>query len=135
MGDMGLSFPTIRGRLDRAGVLLSSLCAVHCVLGIVIVAGLGLGGGLLLDPIIHRIGLLLATVIAGVAIGLGAIQHRRAVPFVVAMMGLTFMGGGLAVEHGAKEAVLTIIGVSLVAFGHLLNVRHMRSCAANLHEA
>src|SRR3546814_8693983 len=50
MSAMGLSFPAIRGGLDRAGVLLSCLCAVHCVLGLVIVAGLGLGGGLLLDP-------------------------------------------------------------------------------------
>ena len=120
---MGHSFPTIRGRLDRAGMLLSCLCAVHCVLGIVIVAGLGLSGGLLLDPIIHRIGLLLATIIAAVAIGFGAIQHRRAAPFVVAMTGLSFMGGGLAVEHGVEEAVLTIIGVTLVAAGHVLNLR------------
>ena len=104
-------------------MLLSGLCAVHCVLGIVIVAGLGLGGGLLLDPMIHRVGLLLATIIAAVAIGLGAIQHRRAAPFVVAMTGLSFMGGGLAVEHGAEEAVLTVIGVSLVALGHVLNIR------------
>jgi hypothetical protein len=123
MGTMGLTFPTIRGRLDRAGMILSSLCAVHCVLGIVIVAGLGLGGGILLDPAIHRIGLLLATIIAGVAIGIGAIQHRRAAPFVVAMTGLTFMGGGLAVDHGIEEAVLTIIGVTLVAAGHVLNLR------------
>ena len=120
---MGLLFPTIRGRLDRAGLVLSSLCAVHCVLGIVVVAGLGLGGGLLLDPVIHRVGLLMATLIAGVAIGIGALQHRRRAPFVVAMMGLTFMGGGLAVEHGVEEAVLTIIGVALVAAGHVLNLR------------
>ena len=131
---MVVTYHRIRGRLDRAGVVLSSLCAVHCVLGIVIVAGLGLGGGLLLDPVIHRVGLLLATIIAGVAIGIGALQHRRAVPFVVAMTGLSFMGGGLAVEHGVEEAVLTVIGVSLVALGHLFNVRHMRRCA-NLHDA
>ena len=93
------------------------------MLGIVIVAGLGLGGSLLLDPIFHRAGLVLATVIAGVAIGIGAIQHRRPLPFVVAMTGLSFMGGGLAVEHGVEEAVLTIIGVTLVAAGHVLNLR------------
>ena len=116
-------FPWIRGRMDRFGLMLSGLCAVHCVLGIVIVAGLGLGGGLLLDPIIHRIGLLLATLVAGVAIGIGAVQHRRAAPFVVAMTGLSFMGGGLAVDHGIEEAVLTVIGVSLVALGHVLNLR------------
>ena len=120
---MTQSYPWIRGRLDRAGVLLSGLCAIHCVLGIVIVAGLGFGGGLLLDPIIHRIGLLLATIVAGVAIAIGAIQHRRATPFVVAMTGLSFMGGALAVDHGIEEAVLTIIGVTLVALGHLLNIR------------
>jgi hypothetical protein len=120
---MTAMLPWIRNRLDRFGVALSCLCAVHCVLGLVIVAGLGLGGGLLLDPAIHRVGLLLAMLIAGVAIGLGALQHRRAAPFVVAMTGLTFMGGALAVDHGAEEAVLTVIGVSLVALGHLLNVR------------
>lgn len=109
--------------MDRFGLMLSGLCAVHCVLGIVIVAGLGLGGGLLLDPIIHRLGLLLATIVAAATIGLGAVQHRRAAPFVVAMTGLSFMGGALAVEHGVEEAVLTIIGVSLVAVGHLLNLR------------
>ena len=39
------------------------------------------------------------------------------------MTGLSFMGGALAVEHGPEEAVLTIIGVSLVALGHVLNLR------------
>ena len=40
------------------------------------------------------------------------------------MTGLTFMGGALAAGHGAHEVVLTIIGVTLVAGGHLLNLRH-----------
>ncbi|WP_338242008.1 MerC domain-containing protein [Aurantiacibacter hainanensis] len=121
---MGSISPWIRGRLDRAGVLLSALCLVHCVLGLVLVAGLGLGASFLLDPDIHRWGLLLATIVAGVAIGVGAVRHRRARPFVVAMTGLTFMGGALAVGHGFEEAVLTMIGVTLVAAGHILNLRH-----------
>lgn len=120
---MGSIILRIRGRLDRMGILLSCLCAVHCIAGIVIVAGLGLGGGLLLDPAIHRIGLAVATLVAGVAIGIGAIRHRRPMPFVVAMTGLSFMGGALAVGHGVEEAVLTIIGVVLVAIGHFLNLR------------
>jgi len=119
---MSLTFPRIRGRLDRAGVILSGLCAAHCVLGLVIVAGFGLGGSLMLDPAIHRIGLLLATILAGTAIGIGALQHRRAAPLVVAGIGLAFMAGGLMVDHGAEEAILTVIGVTLVAAGHLLNV-------------
>jgi hypothetical protein len=120
---MGLSPNTIRHRFDRLGLLLSCLCAVHCVAGVVIVLGLGFGSSILLDPIIHEAGLVLATLVAAVAIGLGALRHRRAAPFVTAMTGLSFMGGALAVDHGVEEAVLTVIGVTLVAAGHLLNLR------------
>ena len=123
MGRMVSLVERIRGRMDRVGVLLSCLCAVHCVAGLVLVAGFGVGAGVMLDPAIHRFGLLLATIVAGVAIGIGALRHGRRWPFVVAMTGLTFMGGALAVGHGTEEAVLTIIGVILVAAGHLLNLR------------
>jgi uncharacterized membrane protein YoaK (UPF0700 family) len=113
----------IRDRFDRVGMVLSGLCLVHCVAGLVIVAGLGLGGSFLLDPVIHRVGLLLAVLVAGAAIGLGALRHRRRSPLVVAVAGLLFMTGALIVDHGFEEAVLTVIGVSLVAIGHLLNLR------------
>ena len=119
----------IRRRLDRAGIFLSGACALHCLLSILLVSGLGLGGELFFAPDIHRVGLLLATLIAGVAIGWGALRHRMAAPFVIAMTGLTFMGGALAVPHGIKEAVLTIIGVALVSLGHILNLRHAHTTA------
>ena len=119
----------IRQRLDRIGIGLSGLCALHCLATIVLVSGLGLGGEALLSPDIHRWGLLAATLIAAVAIGWGALRHRMAMPFVIAMTGLTFMGGALAVPHGYKEAILTIIGVALVSLGHILNMRHCHSAA------
>lgn len=117
----------IRRRIDSMGIALSGLCAIHCLATVVLVSWLGLGGEFLLSPAIHRVGLLLATIIAGIAIGWGALKHRVAAPFVVAMMGLTFMGGALAMPHGVKEAVMTVIGVSLVSLGHILNLRH-RHC-------
>tara|TARA_R100001129_G_scaffold158250_1_gene121886 strand:+ start:2335 stop:2742 length:408 start_codon:yes stop_codon:yes gene_type:complete len=113
-----------RVRLDAVGIALSALCAVHCVLTIVLISVVGFAGSWLLAPELHRWGLVAATVIAGVAIGVGAIRHRRRMPFVVAMTGLTFMGGALAAPHGIEEAVLTIIGVGLVSAGHILNLRH-----------
>ena len=113
----------IRRTLDRAGIWLSSLCLLHCLLSIVAVTVLGVGGQFLFAPEIHRVGLALALIIAAVAIGWGALRHRKAAPFVTAMMGLTFMGGALAVPHGIYEAVLTIIGVTLVSVGHVLNLR------------
>ncbi|TWJ08716.1 MerC mercury resistance protein [Altererythrobacter ishigakiensis] len=114
---------SIRQRLDRAGIWLSSLCLLHCVLTIVIVSFLGAGGHFLLSPEIHRVGLAIALIIAAVAIGWGALRHRRAAPFVTAMVGLTFMGGALAMPHGFYEVVFTMIGVALVATGHFLNLR------------
>jgi hypothetical protein len=113
----------IRSTIDRAGITLSALCAMHCLATVVLVSALGIGGGLLAKPIIHEAGLVLAMIIAAVAIGIGALRHRRAAPFVTAMTGLSFMGGALAVPHGYEEAVLTIIGVGLVSLGHVLNMR------------
>lgn len=112
------------GRLDRFGIALSALCAVHCVAGLVLVAWLGFGSSLLLSHDIHKAGLLVATVVAAVAIGAGALRHRQPAPFVIAMMGLSFMGGALAVGHGIWETVLTVIGLGLVSVSHILNLRH-----------
>lgn len=120
---MSEQYSPIRRRLDLTGIALGGLCLVHCLATILVVSALGLGGQLLLSPDIHRVGLLLALIIAAVAIGWGALRHRRAAPFVTAMMGLSFMGGALAVPHGPKEAILTIIGVALVSLGHILNLR------------
>lgn len=120
MGQISIS---IRQRLDRAGIWLSSLCLLHCVLTIVLVSMLGAGSHFLLAPEIHRFGIAVALIIAAVAIGWGALRHRRAAPFVTAMVGLTFMGGALAMPHGFYEVVFTMIGVALVATGHFLNMR------------
>lgn len=114
---------SIRGRFDRAGLVISGLCLLHCILSLVLVSALGLGSQFLLAPEIHKYGLLLATLVAGVAIGWGALNHRRAAPFVIAMTGLSFMGGALAMPHDYRELVMTIIGVALVSLGHILNLR------------
>ncbi|WP_404479417.1 MerC domain-containing protein [Novosphingobium sp. BL-52-GroH] len=112
----------IRNRLDRAGIILSGLCAVHCVLGVVLVGVLGLGGEVLLSPEIHRIGLGLALGVGLVSLGFGVLRHGRIAPLVIGGFGLALMGGALLVGHGLPEAVLTILGVSLVAFAHIRNL-------------
>ena len=59
-----------------------------------------------------------------VTIGLGVLRHGRFGPLVLAAFGLSFMAAGLFVDHGAKEAFLTITGVALLAGAHILNLRH-----------
>ena len=121
---MKRSFSLIRGRLDRVGVILSGLCAVHCLAGLLLVTGLGLGGGMLLAPEIHRIGLGLAIAVGSVTLVLGVIRHRDPVPLQVGAAGISFMAFALFVGHGTAEGVLTIMGVALLAWAHLRNLRH-----------
>lgn len=120
---MTKAYNSIRQRFDRVGVVLSGLCAAHCLASIVVLSAFGFGGEFLLAPAIHKWGLAIALVIAAVAIGWGALEHRKAGPFVIAMTGLTFMGGALALPHGVHESILTMIGVAMVSLGHVLNLR------------
>ena len=115
---------SIRGRLDRVGILLSGLCAVHCLLGLVLVAVLGLGGEAVLSPSIHRTGLAVAVLVGIVTLGLGAMRHGRMGPLAIGACGIALMAAGLTVPHGLPEAALTIAGVALVALGHMRNLRH-----------
>jgi hypothetical protein len=120
------SRPTLRRRLDQVGIGLAGLCALHCLVTLVVISALGVGGHFLLDENIHRIGLLLALVVAAVAIGWGLLRHRRMMPFAIAMAGLALMAAALVVPHGANEFVLTLVGVALVSLAHLLNLRALR---------
>lgn len=122
MAGMRSTFIAIRNRLDRAGIILSGLCAVHCVLGVVIVGVLGLGGEVLLSPEIHRIGLALAVGVGLLSLGFGVARHGRIAPLVIGGCGLALMAMALFVGHGLPEAVLTILGVTLVAFAHIRNL-------------
>ena len=117
------SLLALRGRLDRVGMILSGLCALHCLAGLLVVTVMGLGGGVLLDPSIHRIGLAIALIVGAATIGIGAIRHGRRLPLAVGTLGLALMGIALWAGHSAYEAALTIAGVVLVAGAHFLNMR------------
>jgi hypothetical protein len=116
----------IRSRLDRAGIVLSGLCMAHCVLGAVLVGALGLGGEALLSPAIHRIGLVLALGVGVVSLGFGVARHGRPGPLLIGGLGLGLMATAIVVGHGLVEAILTILGVSLVAFAHIRNLHACR---------
>lgn len=112
-----------RLKLDRMGIALSGLCAVHCVASIVLVGLLGLGGQWLLAPEIHEFGLGLAILVGAATIGVGVLRHGRMLPLAVGGFGLALMGVALIVPHGAPEAFLTIAGVACVAIAHVMNLR------------
>lgn len=115
---------SIRNRLDGLGMMLSGLCAVHCLLGLLLVTVLGLGGEILLVPEIHEVGLAVAVGIGILTLGLGALRHGRIGPLLIGALGIALMAGALLAGHGPAEAVLTIAGVALVALAHIRNLRH-----------
>lgn len=117
------AFVSIRNRLDRVGVLLSGLCAIHCVAGLFLVAGLGLGGEYILAPVIHRVGLALAIAVGSATLVLGVTRHGDPLPLQVGAAGIALMGLALFVGHGTAEALFTVVGVSLLAWAHLRNLR------------
>ena len=121
---MRTAWLSLRDRMDRVGITLSGLCLLHCVAGLLLVTVLGIGGQWLLAPVIHRIGLALAIAVGLLTIGVGVLRHGQLPPLIVGTIGLLLMGGGLFVEHGMEEAVLTVSGVILLAIAHILNLRH-----------
>lgn len=108
---------------------LSGLCLVHCIATSVTLALVSAAGGMLLNPLIHEIGLTLAIMLGAVALGRGVRDHGFMTPAVVGSFGLGLMAGALALPHDAGhglmggEAFWTVIGVGVLAFGHDLNYR------------
>jgi hypothetical protein len=111
--------------LDRLAIGLSGLCAIHCVATTVLVALMSAAGGMLVDPIFHEVGLTIAIGLGAVALGRGAVSHGFMMPVAMGAFGLGIMAGAMTLPHDSSgaEALWTIVGVGLLAFGHDLNRR------------
>lgn len=118
--------------LDRAGVVASITCAIHCALMPLLVSVLPLAGvGLLAEESAET-----GFVGAAIAIGLLSLvpsylqRHGRARPLVI------FVGGVAAIllarsffeESSSFEIPLVVTGAILIATAHVLNGRLCRSC-------
>jgi len=113
---------TLDSRLDRLAMGLSGLCAVHCVATVVLLGLVASAGGLLGKPIIHEVGLSLAMIIGAVALGRGVREHGFLLPSAVGVVGLATMAYAMTLNESGLEPALTIIGVSVLALGHRLNL-------------
>lgn len=101
---------------------LSGLCAVHCVATAVLLGLLASAGGLLGKPIIHEVGLALAMMLGAIALGRGIREHGFLLPSAVGAAGLATMGYAMTLHESGYEPAVTILGVSILALGHRLNI-------------
>ncbi|HEU0044619.1 MerC domain-containing protein [Sphingomonas sp.] len=111
------------GGLDRLAIGLSGLCVVHCIATSVALALMSAAGGLFFSHLFHEIGLTLAIILGIVALGRGALEHGYMMPAAVGSFGIGMMAGALALPHDGTEALWTVLGVGVLAFGHDLNYR------------
>ena len=116
------SHPIRSYRLDRVAMGLSGLCAVHCVATAILLGVLASAGSLLGKPIIHEIGLSLAMIIGAVALGRGVRDHGFLLPSAVGIIGLGTMAYAMTLHESGFEPAFTIVGVSILALGHRLNL-------------
>ena len=111
------------GAMDRMAIALSGLCVVHCLASAIFVAVLASAGGLLLDPMIHEVGLTFAIALGMLALGRGVVEHGFMMPSAVGGLGLGVMTGSLTLHGDSMGTVYTVVGVAILALGHDLNRR------------
>lgn len=110
-------------RWDGLGLSIAGLCLVHCLATSIILVFIASAGGLLLDPVIHEVGLFLAIIFGVIALGKGIWEHKFIMPAAIGALGIGMMAGALTLPHGGTEILWTILGVGVLALGHDLNHR------------
>jgi hypothetical protein len=123
---------TTGGRLDRAGVVASLVCALHCALTPMLIGLLPLAGlGLLADERTEWVFIAAAFVIGALSLLPSyARRHRRPLPLVVftlgagLILGVRLVGG----EESKFEIPAVAGGALLIAAAHLVNHRLCLAC-------
>ncbi len=112
--------------MDRAAVVLSAVCMLHCMAIPVAVLLLPTLSSLLVgsETLVHTLLLGVAVPISALALWVGYSRYGNVTSVVLGTTGLLVMFVAVAHLLGrAAEVPLTLAGVILVAFAHGLNIR------------
>ncbi len=119
---------------DRLGILLSSLCAIHCLATPLLLLALPVAGEFFEAEWIH-VGMALFVLPVGLlAFFSGFRHHRQKRVLSLGILGLALVAGASFLPHEFVEVgefdVVTITGGILLVVAHLLN---RRACACHKH--
>lgn len=113
--------------LDKAGIIVAVLCALHCLLVPVVLPTLALMGLSFLGfELFERIILSISLLIGGIAIVLGIRHHQSPWPLVLLTCGGVLYFNKDFFGHG-WEPLMIVFGASLLVIAHTLNLHLCRA--------
>jgi hypothetical protein len=114
----------VRYRLDQLGIVASSLCAVHCALGVVLLGVSGVASALMENERLELALLLSASTAALLAGAGGYRQHRDPRVGLLIGGGLLLLGlGAVVAASHVVDAALSVAAATILITGHALNAR------------
>lgn len=116
---------------NNLAIGLSAFCAIHCLASPLLIVLLPSLTALQLDNEAFHSWLLIGVIPSSLfSLLMGCKQHQSYRVLIIGFCGLLFLISAVfmdGLEHGELfEKVLTLIGASIVAFGHYLNFRLCR---------
>jgi hypothetical protein len=114
---------------DRAGVIVATLCFVHCVAGPALIA-FGSFSSLIAFSERTEILFMLASATIGAAVLFPGYRrrHRRRSCLAMFGSGLVALLAHRYAHSGLAELATALVGASLIASAHILNHRYSRQC-------
>lgn len=111
--------------LDKAGMLVSGLCAVHCsVLPILFVLGLGSGFGWMVSHEVELIFLIVSLIIACFSLIQGYLRvHGQIGVLLLAILGFVLLILGHEIEIQTLGIALSTMGGLSILLAHLANFK------------
>ncbi len=118
---------TVTGMLDRSAIVLSIICAVHCLAVVMVPMA---STYWFADDHFHFLLLYLVLPTSTLAIGLGCRRHRTFKVIAWGSAGLGFLVLGALLGHDRLgelgEKGITLLGAGLVVLAHVYNFRLCR---------
>ena len=114
---------------DRAGVIVATLCFVHCIAGPALLAFAGFSALIAISERTEVVFLFTSAAIgACVLFPAYKRRHRRRLCLALFSAGMVVMVARRSVSGARLELLTALIGVSLIGAAHILNIRYSRRC-------
>jgi hypothetical protein len=125
---------TYKSKLDVAGMGVSIVCAIHCVLLPVFLTTLPLFGVEILGNIVFEtITIILSAIIGSWALFRGyRMYHHQLKPLVLFVVAMGFLVAA-NFYTGAIETILKTIAITGIITAHVLNWRYSKACDNPAH--